>query len=335
MDPAALATTPCSTELGPEGILDRWRTLDSKRGLALATDARLGLEFQTALLKQARATGIPLAAIAVPSGERSPGALAEDRAERAAARALWLATAGLAERFGVAQLVLFPALASLHRSIASLRQRFALGQELGLGPLCDERASLVEPHGDRLRACLDPLLERAASCGVTVALAGPCVWPHQFPDSAELAELHREFSGAPLGRAYFADWHHMRGLVQPAAPRAKLQDELPLECAEMLARYSRRIEDFCVGMAVPPQEQDLATAAAQEPPIVQLRLADASGLRGRLVPGQGEICWQSLREDLPAPLPALLVLHGDEQTTPEELRVGTSLLAEQDFPQAE
>jgi hypothetical protein len=290
----ALSTLAVEVVAEPTRLFERWSACGLASQAAIATDPRLPLPLQRALLELARRRGAIAAELAHPGldsrGRATPRLTAPDREERRAARDLLLGTLTLAAEVEAQRVVLLPELLSLHQEIATLRRRFARAEALRLEPLRQERGSCAEEALDRLRGALEPALHLADREGLTLNVLGPAVWPQQLPDAQEIAALQREFGGAPLGWQHATDWRHARetldalehepdqdGLAfRSAVDRQSGQPELPPEMLALLP------DEAVHALVAPPAE----AATAPAPPSC-LRIADACGLELRLPPGTG------------------------------------------------
>ncbi|MBK8481840.1 MAG: hypothetical protein IPL40_11770 [Proteobacteria bacterium] len=336
----ALSTTVCSLPGPPQVLLDRWRSLRATHPLALALDPRLPPPVMRELLARSRAQGIGCVELAHPLGsaEGYPMAspLGAERSERRAATQQLLDTLRLAAEHEVPRLVLHPWNLTLRRDPDALRQRFAAGRALPLAELNEQRTDAAPRALDGLLGCLDPLLERAAHEGITIALLTPAIWPQQLPTEAELLALRAELAGAPLEALPASDWEHAAQVVASAASRPAPRRRGPV-AAQPGDAWARAAAQAVVpagpgstlfvpsGGAATPPPPDAGTEAAATSPSAParsvdraLRLADAAGLRLRLPLGCGEIGWQTA---LPSALAkcAEAILVFDAATTAAEI----------------
>lgn len=136
-----------------------------------------------------------------------------------------------------------------------------------------------------MRFCLDPLLARAASMGLTVAIPNRARF-HQVPSTLELAALRAEFRGAPLRPWLDAGAGHTAWTAGSFDPGAWLDQHAA----------------DTVGVA----------------------LADASGPRRGLPPGLGELGYRSLARRLLEGRTSdlLAIINTSDGFTDAELRAG-------------
>ncbi|MBK6847895.1 MAG: hypothetical protein IPG96_10275 [Proteobacteria bacterium] len=341
----ALSTSVCRVPGPPQVLLDRWLTLRAAHPLALALDARLPPPVMRELLALARVRGLSCASVAHPLGDaqghRMASAIGQERGERRAATQQLLETLRLAVEHEVARVVLQPWQLALRLDPSTLRDRFARGRLLPLSELAAQRADVAPAALDRLLSCLDPLLDRAAQEGVTIAMLTPAIWPHQLPTEGELARLRVELAGAPLEALPARDWQHAAATLASAAARATAGSRTsatgrPSDAwAEAVSRAAAPAGPGSTlfvpsSSAAPPAGASGPSAAAASPPPAgparALRLADAAGLRLRLPLGCGELAWGA--DTLPAAAEctdALLVF--DAATSAAELDRSLALLA--------
>ena len=288
----ALATTICPlhSEAGP--LLRRWLTTRGDLDLALATDPRLPLIVQRALVAGAVDQGVRCTELGHPAlqpkGRPAPSPASPARDEQAAAALALVETLQLAEESGAGRVVLYPWTLPLHTSIEELARQFALGADPQVSTLVSQRQGIVATSMDGIRRTLDQTLPRAEAAGTVIGLCLSSVWPHQVPNSEEVFALSEEFAGAPLGTVRASDWEHAAQAAFEAPP--------------------------------PP---------ATSGPYRFLRLADACGLTVGLPLGCGEAQWQQCLRDAGEP-PSGAVLALDEHTSPAELTLSLELLFERD-----
>lgn len=312
----------------PERLLERCRVLLAERALLLAVDTRVPTVVQQDLLRLVARQGGQVVELAHATGRidrRAVGSpLSNDRGEREAATAALLSTLAIAGASGVERVLLYPWGLPLHRGVPELMRRFLVEDDLPLEALGEERQALAATAYDRLRAALDPIVNAAAGAGVQLVVAGPSIWPHQFPDETEVALLCQEFAGAPLGACHFSDWAHARtsllGKASPviAPPNSEEWSLATTASGLLLPLFKGEVDDG--GPADP-----IATTSAPAAPPPLVRLADAAGLTLRLPLDVGESRWRdAVPQALAAPGPVVFAF--DEETSPAELARSIDLI---------
>lgn len=347
----ALSTSVCSVPDPPQALLERWLALRAGHPLALALDARLPLAVQGELLARLRPQALTCAELAHPLGDahgrRAASPISQDRAERRAATQALLETLRLAVEHEVPRVVLQPWELTLRLELERLRERLARGRHLALDELAAQRSAAAPAALDRLLSSLDPLLDRAAREGVTVALLTPTIWPHQVPNDDELTLLRAELAGAPLDGLPARDWQYAAGVVGSVAADRGADPSSSAAArhsgdawAQALSRAatpagpgSTLFVPTFTGAEPPAANPSLLTATEGLPPVAPpapslpraRRLADAAGLRLRLPLGCGEIDWA--RETRPlCDADGEAVLAFDRATTSGELARSLALL---------
>ena len=210
-----------------------------------------------------------------------------DREERQLAIAATLDTFAAAADAG-APVVIVSLGEATHPDWPRMARLLARGEPLP-ERLLTERSAITERVLDNVRFCLDPLLARATSMGLTMAIPNRARF-HQVPSTLELSALRAEFRGAPLRPWLDAGAGHTAWTAGSFDPGAWL-------------------------------DQHAADA-------VGVALADASGPRRGLPPGLGELGYRSLarrftearREGDDAAM--LAIINTSDGFTDAELRAG-------------
>lgn len=324
----ALSTAVCSVPAAPQALLSAWTARRRDQPLELALDPRIPHPVQQQLLSAARDAGYRCEELAHPLVDlrrrRTPSLLARERYERRAARQALAATLELAAAHEVGRVVVYPGALGLGIGVDQLERRFARVERLPRRTLVRRRRAQEAGALDALRSCLDPLLGRASDYGVVIAFAGPTIWPHQLPDETEVGALQREFAGAPLITARFADWAHASdqlALVPRSAPEGEASPGPQLATETMTP--GGLILPAALPSGPPPVADEPEASASREPPV--LRFADCCGLTLRLPPGCGEVDWE--RATGPRSLEAGTVLTVDPSASAEEIDDALALLA--------
>jgi sugar phosphate isomerase/epimerase len=233
---------------------------------SIAVDATVGPAWLTELVAVLERGSLPASAIEAPCprprGERAPRLAATEKDERREAILQTTASIELGEKIGARVLVLRLGRMDMKDGWRESVRAFMRGSwkaQTARRQLA-ERSHLSARALDQARFSLEPLLERAADAGVTLALANRARW-FEFPDAAEIGALLEDFRGAPLGAWFDA-----------AAAHA-------LECMS-----GSRAEDVLAALA---------------PRLAGAWLGDAAGLVGGLPWGRGEIAREALLAGLP------------------------------------
>lgn len=206
----------------PSEAPDAWRGRALSAGAAAIAIDRQVEEPWLAALRDALGEDLPVVAVDAdaprPRSGVAPRLAAEDKEERQAALGRALAALTLAVDVGAPLVVVRLGAIDTKHDWSKLALKFARRERLGLERLAAERVQLAPLALDLARYGLDPLVDRAAAAGVTVALANR-VRPFDIPDDFELRALLDEFRGAPLAPWLDAAALHARaalGLVRPA-----------------------------------------------------------------------------------------------------------------------
>jgi len=182
---------------------------------AIALETTVAPGWLAELMSGRDTRALPVSAIEAPCprprGTRAPRLAATEKDERREAMAQTAATIELAQVTHARVVVLRLGRLDIRDGWSDSVQAFARGswKTATAQRQLAERRHLVARALDQTRFALEPLLERAADAGVTLALANRARW-FEVPDEVEIGVLLEDFRGAPLAAWFDAAAAHAR-----------------------------------------------------------------------------------------------------------------------------